>query len=177
MEPLPAFGRRLRWLRRAAGFKQSHVADLAGVTQATVSRWEAGDITPVSELAARVLKAFRSTTDAALARLVRSSTLAVHLVSDGDHRLLAASPLRKWEWGPRADDFAGKSLWRFAPPSIVEAEHRLLDAGWWDTAYPAPVRVLVTRSPGEIDIAGGPMLWERVWLADGTVARLCTSGL
>lgn len=61
---LPGFGARLKRLRRALQIKQSHVAALAGVCQATVSRWESGAMLPV------------------------------HLITDSDHRLLVPFPSR-----------------------------------------------------------------------------------
>ncbi|MEM1401509.1 MAG: helix-turn-helix transcriptional regulator, partial [Pseudomonadota bacterium] len=38
---LPAFGKRLKRLRLAAGVKQEALASLLEVNQATISRWEA----------------------------------------------------------------------------------------------------------------------------------------
>jgi len=55
--PLPGFGARLRRLRRSCGVKQAHVARLAGVNQATVSRWERGSVRPDRSRAVAILRA------------------------------------------------------------------------------------------------------------------------
>lgn len=157
--------------------KQDHLAAIAGVCQTTVSRWEAGTVAPDPAVADRLLRSIGPAAqgDAALRRLVGSSRSIVHLITDIDHRLLAASPAREAAWGAAASDFAGESLWRFATPAIVEAERGLVDLGWWDTSSPPAVRV-ETGAGGApwFRIDPGVMLWERVWLADGTPARLCT---
>lgn len=175
---LPSLGARLRRVRRARNLKQAHVAAIAGVRQSTVSRWEAGTLEPPKVLADRLLHALQpaSGADSALRRLVEASRLPVHLISDADHRLLAASAARWREWGPGARRCVGESLWRFATDDIVAAEGSLSAVGWWDLHLPQPVEV-VTRAGGEppLRIGAGPMLWERVWLEDGTPARLCTS--
>jgi transcriptional regulator with XRE-family HTH domain len=174
---LPGFGPRLRRLRRQRGLKQGHVAEIAGVCQTTVSRWEAGQIEPAPALAAAVLQRLTRglPQDRALRRLVESSSQIVHLVTDIDHRLLAASPAREADWAAKAAPYLGQSLWRFATAAIVRAEQSLTDLGWWETQAPAPVRVEISDGRvDEIRIRPGLMLWERLWLADGTPARLCT---
>lgn len=178
VRPLPDFGLRLRRQRRLIGMKQSHVAEMAGVCQTTVSRWEAGVIEPDRGLAERVLRALGpcASADPALRRMVGSSRLPMHLVTDADHRLIAVSPERAAEWGVPGDDYLGRSLWPFATPAITSAEHQLAGRGWWNDPTPEPMRVHVEAArSGALRIAAGLMLWERLWLSDGTPARLCTT--
>ena len=96
------YGRALRRWRRLRGVKQSHAAELFGVTQATLSRWERGHHRLPDSVAcklSRLLAApLESAADAGLRRLVESSALRVHLICDLSHRLLAASPARFAEW-------------------------------------------------------------------------------
>lgn len=174
---LPGFGPRLRRLRRACGIKQGYVAILAGVDQATVSRWESGSIVPSAAQADAILQALRpaKNDDAALRRLVESSRLTVHLVTDADHILLAASQAREAEWGIPVPSLLGRSVWAAASPAIFEAEDSLGSQGWWDCEHPRPVEIeLDAYDSGFLPIIPGRMVWERVWLSDGRPARLCT---
>lgn len=175
---LPDFGARLRRIRRLRGVKQAAVATLAGVCQTTVSRWEAGAITPDPATAHDVLRAMAAapTDDRALRRLVEGSTLSTHLVTDIDHRLLAASPGRVAEWRRPAADLLGVSLWCFATTEIAAAEQSLGADGWWERSAPPSVTVWTgDRDASDLRIVAGWMTWERVYLNDGTPARLCTS--
>lgn len=174
---LPGFGSRLRRLRRSCGFKQAYVALLADVDQATVSRWERGDIKPERSLAEAVLRAISParSDDFTLRRLVESSALTTHLINDVDHTLLAASPGRAAAWGIPVDSLLGRSVWGAASPAIYTAEHNLESLGWWECAQPDPVEVeLDTYDSGFLPIVPGRMIWERLWLSDGRPARLCT---
>ncbi|WP_394791959.1 helix-turn-helix domain-containing protein [Rhodoferax sp.] len=176
--PLPSFGKRLRRLRRVKGLKQEAIAALAGVNQATVSRWEAGGIAPSPATMQRLLQALTSAPaqDAALQRLVQHCSQPAHLVTDIDHRLLAASLPRQQIWGVPASDLLHTSLWKFATEDIAQAEAQLGASGWWEQESPAPVLVRLRRPHTEgLRIAAGSMLWERVWLANGLPARLCTT--
>ena len=174
---LPSFGARLKRLRRVRGWKQSHVAELARVCQATVSRWEAGTLRPDRELADLLMEALvgKAPCDTALRRLVESSRASVHLVTDADHRLLAASPARETEWQATSASWLGSSLWPCATEAIVAAEEGLEAGGWWKSAAPIPVTLETGPGRHGLRIVAGVMIWERVWLADGIPARLCTS--
>lgn len=178
IDPTLGFGLRLRELRRFRQLKQSYIAAIAGVRQATISRWEAGTICPDAISAANVLFALGSVNDddRMMRRLVENSSLAVHLITDADHRLLAASPARWSEWGTESRRWLGESLWACATDEIVEAETQLVARGWWETRQPSAVELLTSASgTPSMSIQAGALLWERVWLADGTPARLCTS--
>ena len=108
---------------------------------ATVSRWEAGSLEPDPELAALLLKTLvgKAPCDTALRRLVESSRTSVHLITDADHRLLAASPARETEWQATAASLLGRSLWSCATEAIIAAEEGLEAGGWWENAAPVPV--------------------------------------
>lgn len=172
-------GRALRRWRRLRGVKQSHAAELFGVTQATLSRWERGHHPipkPARRQLSRLLMApLDSAADTGLRRLVENSWLPVHLICDLTHRLLAASPARLGAWRAEAAELRGTSLWRFATDEIREAEHRLGDLGWYDDCA-AELRFW-TGANGDpvVPIEPGILAWERMQLSDGTLARLVTS--
>jgi transcriptional regulator with XRE-family HTH domain len=173
------FGRALRRWRRLRGVKQSHAAELFGVTQATLSRWERG-YHHVPEGAALKLShllaaPLNSTADAGLRRLVESSTLPVHLICDLSHRLLAASRPRLAEWNVDAPTLLGTSLWRFATDEICAAESRLGDLGWYDDGAVHLSFWTGSNSDPIVPIEAGILVWERLQLSDGTLARLVTS--
>jgi transcriptional regulator with XRE-family HTH domain len=173
------FGRALRRWRRLRGVKQSHAAELFDVTQATLSRWERG-YHRIPEAArqrlSRLLAApLDSAADAGLRRLVESSALPVLLVCDLSHRLLAVSPSRLAEWKADVADLRGTSLWRFATDEIRSAESRLGELGWYDDGA---VQLSFWTGPNGdpvVPIEAGVLVWERLQLSDGTLARLVTS--
>ena len=169
----------LRHLRRLAGMKQSHVADLMGVTQPTVSRWENGSL-PLTMEQARTLQAIFAARpdpaqDAALKRLVETSTSPVHLICDRTHRLLAASHARAADWRVDLDDYLGRSLLVYASDEILAAEARLKDMGWYEDRLGSLAFDTGANGDPDIPIRAGPMLWERVRLSDGSSGRLVTS--
>ena len=165
-------------LRRLRGLKQQAIADLAGVCQTTVSRWESGLVVPQASLGERVLRMLECgsglSADSGLRRLVETASAAVHLVTDTDHLLLAASAAREREWGRSLADLRDVSLWRFASPSIERAERRLEDSGWWRGPQHSPVIVELDEADTDVRIAAGRMLWERLELGDGTPVQLCS---
>jgi len=173
------FARALRRWRRLRGIKQSHAAELFGVTQATLSRWERGQIRIPEETTrelTRVLGApLDSTADAGLRRLVESSTLHVLLVCDLTHRLLAASPAHYAAWKKSPTALRGESLWRFATDEIRAVEGRLGDLGWYDEGVPQVHFWTGANDNPIVPIPRGILLWERLQLSDGTLARLVTT--
>lgn len=175
---LPSGSTRLRWLRRLRGLKQAALADLMGVAQTTISRWERGELELGPDVLMRLLAILADPTgpaDRALVDLVRGSRRSVHLVTDVDHRLLAASPKRLAEWERDESDLVGRSLWRFATPEIEVAETILVERGWWDVAYPEALELTLKEGFRGLPIKAGPMRWDRLYLADATPVRLCTS--
>ncbi len=173
--PLPVFGTRLKRVRTAVRLKQQGLADLLGVDQTTVSRWESGLQTPESDVQAeafQTLMPYRSD-DAALRRLVETSPECVHLVDEATHVCLAYSASRARDWKVGQRDMLGISLWQFATEEIQKAEEELETSDWWFAMSPAP-RMFVTSQADDHDIriSAGQILWERVYLSDGTPARL-----
>ncbi len=168
-------GRALKRLRLMRGFKQSHVAELLNVTQATVSRWETGVLIPAEDQQAALERLFASgasTADAAIKRLVETSTARVHLICDHSHRLLVASPARRMEW---RRDMLGIPMFRYASEGIQQAEGTLQDLGWYDGQTASLVVETGPNGRDDVPIVAGRVLWERLPLADGATGRLVTT--
>lgn len=172
-------GRSLRTWRALRHMKQSHAAELLGVSQATVSRWEHGDYepSPAEQRALRHLLCARpdSAADRELARLVTRSAGDMHLVCDLTHRLLAASATRRACWSRSFGELENTSFWRYATEAIIEAEGQLPDLGWFD---PAPPEVKVRTGPNRSNVVPiRPCItrWIRIPLSDGSFARLTES--
>jgi len=150
------YGRALSRWRRRRGVKQSHAAELFGVSQASLSRWERGYHRLPDAAARKLTKLLAapldSSADAGLRRLVESSALPVHLICDLTHRLLAASPQRFAEWTADASDLRGTSLWRFATDRSSRPRAAWASSAGTTTARPscasgpAPTTILWCRS-------------------------------
>lgn len=171
-----ALGRSLRAWRTLRRVKQLHAAELLGVSQATVSRWESGQGSLSSDEAERLrtLLAARldSAADRVLARLVCQSTAPTHLICDLTHRLLAVSPARELQFRVPTSQLMGRSLWRYASEDIVAAEARLAEQGWFGPAPPAIEFHTRARDSADIHILAGAMRWVRFQLSDGSSVRL-----
>ncbi|WP_418117418.1 helix-turn-helix transcriptional regulator [Variovorax sp. 350MFTsu5.1] len=172
-------GLALRQMRLLRGIKQTHFAQLMGVNQATVSRWERGQLalSPAQQAMAHRLLAAAcdSAQDAALKRLVESSTRKVHLVCDRTHRLLAASPSRQAEWRADASEFMGRSLIGFASKEILEAEATLEELGWHAGELSSLEVATGANTDRIVPILPGRVLWERIALSDGRAGRIVTT--
>jgi len=159
--------------------KQSAVAEMLGVSQGCVSRWESGVHGPDAAQRERIVQLIRASVgndqDAGLRRLVESSRRPVHLICDATHQLLAASPSRAASWRTDLSELIGKSLWPFASAEIAAAEAGLSESGWFERPYQS--LELRTGSNGRSDVPVPPsrMLWETLPLADGRVGRLTTT--
>ncbi|OUM04034.1 helix-turn-helix transcriptional regulator [Variovorax sp. JS1663] len=165
-----------RW-RRLHRIKQSHAAELFGVAQSTISRWEAGRMAmePAERRRVEQLLAARLDTaaDRALARLVAESPRGMHLVCDLTHRLLACSPSRAAEFGIPLAQLLGRSLWRYATPEIVGMESTLETIGWREQLAPPALEFgSGGNDSAEVPIYPSTCRWTRLTLADGTAARL-----
>lgn len=167
-------GRALKRLRLVNGMKQSHVAELLQVTQATVSRWETDVLTPSEDQQRALQRLFARQTavDAALKRLVETSTARVHLICDHSHRLLAASPSRRAEW---RRDMLGMPMFRYASEEIRKAESELAGIGWHAGRLASLVVETGPNGRDDVPIGAGRVLWEKIPLADGAIGRLVTT--
>lgn len=169
-------GRSLRVWRTLRRVKQMQAADLLRVSQATISRWENGQLAPnEAEQAAirRVLAArLDSAADHELARLVTGSDRPVHLICDLTHRLLALSSARSRDWQGGRGELMGQSLWRFASDELRAAEESLGYHGWYQPAPPAIEGHTGANRSQRLRIRSGRFRFTRFQLSDGSHARL-----
>jgi transcriptional regulator with XRE-family HTH domain len=166
--------RRWRLLHRV---KQSHAAGMFGVSQSTISRWEAGMQEAEPEQRARIEALLRarldSAADQALARLVACHSHPVHLVCDLTHRLLACSAPRAAEFSVPLTELLGRSLWPFVTEAIAAQETKLDTLGWREGIAP-PALEFATGANASllVPIRQSQCRWTRITLSDGSTARL-----
>lgn len=124
-EPLPSssLGPALRRWRLLHRVKQTHAAELLGVAQSTISRWESGTQALLVEERARLERLLgarlEAAADQALARLVEANPQPVHLICDLTHRLLACSPARAAQFGVPLGELLDRSLWPYCSEEIL----------------------------------------------------------
>ena len=94
-------------------------------------------------------------TDSVLRRLMEDTQAAVHLVTDIDHGLLAASKPREKEWRRSVAELAGISLRRFASDRIEAAKRGLADGDWWRQTSVSPAVVHHEEAETGLRIAHG----------------------
>jgi transcriptional regulator with XRE-family HTH domain len=172
-------GLALRRFRRLNGIKQGYFAELLAVSQGSVSRWESGTHEPDpahrEKISAFIAAHTANDADAALKRLVETSSQAVHLVCDATHRLLAVSPARAASWDGDARSYIGTSLWRFASREIILAEDGLGGAGWFDRPFQT-LRFRTGRNHStKMPVFPGQICWETIPLSGGRTGRLTTT--
>lgn len=115
------------------------------------------------------------TDDTALRRLVENANNYVHLVEEATHICLAYSRNRAGDWRASQQALLGVSLWQFATDEIRQAEAELAESNWWSVRVPTPKSFRTSRRVhDEITISAGGILWERLYLSDGTPVRLVT---
>ena len=169
-------GRSLRAWRTLRRVKQSHAGELLGVSQTTVSRWETGVMAPTPDEQQAIRRLMQAKLDSAadqeLARMVRRSPTAVHLICDLTHKLLALSPSREWLWSEPASAFIGFSLWPYASASIMAAEAHLPEYGWFEALPPAVEFTTDANRSDVVRILPSRLRWVRFRLSDGSHARL-----
>jgi len=172
-------GRALLRFRRLNFIKQAHAAELLSVSQGSISRWEGGTHVPDERhrerIAALIAAHANNDGDAALKRLITTSTLAVHLVCDATHILLAASASRAAGFAGGAEPYLGSSLWRYASAEIVEAEARLAAGGWFERPFQAFSFRTGDNHSHDVPVRPSTVHWETIPLADGRVGRVTTT--
>ncbi|AUG54900.1 helix-turn-helix domain-containing protein [Thalassospira marina] len=177
-DDITRFGQKLRHWRRTADIKQQRLADILGVTQATVSRWEKGVQSPApfqQKLLCDMMTRNRNfRLDHALKRLVTQSSERVHLIEDRSHRLLCSSKPRQREWQRDDIGLLGQSLWRYATVEIAAAEKNLHHIGWHDDQADHVMFANSAREGAPMRIIDRYILWERFYLSDGRAVRLTT---
>ena len=159
------------------GIKQLALAHELNVTQTTVSRWESGAQTPLPEVQKKALGILASpgAKDDALRKLVENATNHVHLVEEATHVCLAYSRKRAIDWRTSQKEMLGVSLWKYATDEIRQAEAELAQGNWWSAQVPTPKAFLTSaQEHDDITISAGGILWERLYLSDGTPVRLVT---
>jgi transcriptional regulator with XRE-family HTH domain len=169
-------GRTLKMWRALRRVKQAHAAELFGVSQTTISRWESGAQGVEEDRRVAIMRVLEARLDSAadrqLAMLVARSNAPIHLVCDLTHRLLALSPRRARDCKVAAATLIGASLWPHASESIIALERDLPDLGWLEPAPPVVEGATGPNASDMLVIRPSRFRYTRFQLSSGGHARL-----
>ncbi len=169
----------LRRIRQVRGIKQGHVAQLMGVSQATMSKWETGILRPSPEQCVKFQQIFAARLcpihDGWVKRFVENSAGSAHLICHFTHNLLAASKTRYREWGQIPSSMYERPLLDDAPDDIQVAEDTLLK-NIETTGLMRPFAINTNgRKGGRYSVHPSLVLWETFQLSDGSWVRLVSN--
>ncbi len=168
------WGAQLRRFRRLRALKQSALAELVGVDQATVSRWESGRQSPDLGTQRRLRDLMRAVEprEEILLRHWIDASVGYTVLCDEDRIVRAASPSYCAIHGVSPTEVLGRSA---VPAFTAELEHALwvtVDRGFFEgdvasVTVVARVNALSGRQHGMAGIS----VWTPVPLSDGRIFR------
>jgi len=132
-EGLTVQERLIRHIRESLGFTQQEFAASLGISQATVSRWEAGRVSPDIEMRRRIhdlARKDRGMVDAPLFALIRRSPSYMALL-DMDMRVMALSDTAAALHRLSAREACGVNYRPFFSEDLEEAYNQSLAAGFF----------------------------------------------
>jgi transcriptional regulator with XRE-family HTH domain len=160
----------LRQFRRLRAIKQIVLAEMAGVDQATISRWERGRTIPDSAMQKRLCSLMRRTpNDEALLRHWIKSSPAQVVLSTPDRIIVAASSGYAAAHGVAPDEIVGMST---RPMYTEENEfiwQRNRQHGFYRGEVASTLSVLRARRLLSGQLSGVKVLWTPVKLSDGRI--------
>lgn len=164
-----------RW-RRLGRIKQAAAAELLGVSQATVSRWENGITAPDPEERRRLRALILRQTlrgDRFLRHVVERAPGLVAAVDRNSVVLAGSAAFGRVNRRSQAE-LVGFDFRPLVRGPLVEALKRIEDAGFYEGEV-ASVRVVLPVRNADGDEIFTDSLWTPYRLEDGTIARLIAS--
>lgn len=160
----------IRRLRLSKGWKQTTLADMLSVDQATVSRWERGLQRP--DLAARqrltdLLRRELPSADRAVLMAVQASPWWALALDRGGRILAASEPMAEW-WGQPAGQLAGRPAQPMISDDLAWGLDRAAEAGFWHGDV-AAMRVTASMATPSGEPFHALFAWTPAFLSDGEV--------
>lgn len=160
----------IRRLRQSNGWKQATLAEMMGVDQATVSRWERGLQQPEVAMRKRLVELMRSRVPE-LDRLQLMSIEAspnIAMAFDQDLRVLAVSEAAAALHGQSPVELVGETLQYRSSPDFAWAIERAEECGLWRGAV-AAMRFVAGFAGRDGRQRHAQMAWTPVFVTGGEV--------
>lgn len=160
----------IRRLRQSNGWKQTTFAEMIGVDQATVSRWERGLQTPEPSMRKRLVELMRRRVPE-LDRLQMISVEAspnLAIAFDRDFRVLAASEAAAALFGTTPGALVGEPLHDRSAPDLAWARERAEECGLWRGEV-AAMRFVAGLSGADGTPRYARVAWTPVFVTSGDV--------
>jgi transcriptional regulator with XRE-family HTH domain len=167
------WGQQIRAFRRQRLIKQSVLAEMAGVDQATISRWERGLQLPDVQMQRRLRDLLRKATpDEAILKHLTRMSLGEVMLSNHEQTILASSAPYAQTHRVTADHIVGMS-WRGKQNGEGEGLiRRAIQCGFFRGDVASVSVVMLSKSlSGHRRNVPTKVLWGALPLSDGTIVR------